>query len=727
MRFHLYKQLDSRDCGPACICMISSFFGRKISLAEVRKNSYITRTGVNLLGLSEAAQYYGFRTVGLRLSLSSLKKHCRLPCILHWNQNHFVVLYKIKNNKYYIADPAYGMMKYSEQNICTHWIGNSNSNNDKGILLLLEPSPAFYEKDISQSNKMSLLYILKYLRNYKSLFVQLVFGLLIGSLLQLVFPFLTQSIVDQGIGLKDLGFIQVILIAQLMLVVSRNLVDVIRRWILLHISTRVSVSLISDFLLKLMKLPMFFFDSKLVGDLIRRIEDHKRIEIFLTQSIMNIIFATLTIVVFGITLIVYNTRIFVIFIIGSILYFAWVMLFMKKRAVLDHENFSQMSENQNVLIQLIYGMQEIKLTGCEQQKLWEWENIQANLFENKKKSLTLGQWQSTGATLINEITNVLITITSATAVISGDITLGGMLSIQYIIGQLHGPIEQYISFIQQSQDARLSLERMGEIQNTDEEDNKTFSFALIPINDAIRIENISFSYGSVQSGLVINNLSLCIPSGKITAIVGLSGSGKTTLIKLLLGFYSPLNGTMKIGNMSLNEVSLKEWRKHCGVVMQDGYIFNDTIAGNIAPDAEEINEEKLLYAVKMANLQEYVESLPQKLDTKIGNTGRGLSQGQRQRLLIARAIYKNPEYLFFDEATNALDANNESIIMHNLNLFFQNKTVVIVAHRLSTVKNADQIVVMRDGSIVEIGNHKELINMRKMYYNLVKDQLALDS
>ena len=732
MKFPFYRQLDGMDCGPTCLRMIARYYGKKFSVQQLRENSYIQRTGVNLLGISEAAESIGLRTTGIRTTIDKLKQQSKLPCILHWNQMHFVVLYRVEKSKgktyFHIADPAYGLLKYEEEELKKCWISTRQGGVEKGIAMLVETTPQFYETEPIRYEKLSLWYLLRYVRPYKKMIVQLFLGILGGSILQLIFPFLTQTIVDQGIGHRNMNFIQLILVAQLMLVFSRTLIEVIRRCILLHISTRVNVALISDFLVKLMKLPMRFFDSKLAGDLIRRIEDHRTIEAFLTQSVLNILFSVLTITIFGIVLAIYSWKIFLVFLAFSVFYIVWVKLFMKKRADLNRKNFEQMALNQDNLMQLVYGMQDIKLLGCERQKRWEWENIQASLFRINLRSLNLGQWQQVGAVLINEVKNILITVMSATAVLNGDITLGIMLSIQYIIGQMQGPVEQFVYFMQQSQDATLSLERLGEIHGKENEESDSMETVnQVSGKDSISLRGLQFTYGSEKSKRIIKGIDLDIPAGKTTAIVGLSGSGKTTLIKLMLGFYPPTEGSVMVGETPLQRISFKEWRKHCGVVMQEGFIFSDTIANNIAPDADVIDRERLLYAVKMANIKDFIESLPLRYNTRIGSTGQGLSQGQKQRILIARAIYRDPDYLFFDEATNALDTDNEKAIQENLNQFFEDKTVVVVAHRLSTVRNADQIVVLKDGVITERGNHESLISRQGDYYRLVKNQLGLNA
>lgn len=732
MKFPFYRQLDGMDCGPTCLRMIARYYGKKFSVQQLRENSYIQRTGVNLLGISEAAESIGLRTTGIRTTIDKLKQQSKLPCILHWNQMHFVVLYRVEKSKgktyFHIADPAYGLLRYEEEELKKCWISTRQGGVEKGIAMLVETTPQFYETEPIRYEKLSLWYLLRYVRPYKKMIVQLFLGILGGSILQLIFPFLTQTIVDQGIGHRNMNFIQLILVAQLMLVFSRTLIEVIRRCILLHISTRVNVALISDFLVKLMKLPMRFFDSKLAGDLIRRIEDHRTIEAFLTQSVLNILFSVLTITIFGIVLAIYSWKIFLVFLAFSVFYIGWVKLFMKKRADLNRKNFEQMALNQDNLMQLVYGMQDIKLLGCERQKRWEWENIQASLFRINLRSLNLGQWQQVGAVLINEVKNILITVMSATAVLNGDITLGIMLSIQYIIGQMQGPVEQFVYFMQQSQDATLSLERLGEIHGKENEESDSMETVnQVSGKDSISLRGLQFTYGSEKSKRIIKGIDLDIPAGKTTAIVGLSGSGKTTLIKLMLGFYPPTEGSVMVGETPLQRISFKEWRKHCGVVMQEGFIFSDTIANNIAPDADVIDRERLLYAVKMANIKDFIESLPLRYNTRIGSTGQGLSQGQKQRILIARAIYRDPDYLFFDEATNALDTDNEKAIQENLNQFFEDKTVVVVAHRLSTVRNADQIVVLKDGVITERGNHESLISRQGDYYRLIKNQLELNA
>ncbi len=731
MSFPFYKQLDAMDCGPSCLRMIAKYYGKTYSLQTLRDKSYITREGVSMLGISDAAEAIGFRSMGVRISFEQLMNEAPLPCIAHWKQNHFIVVYKISKKRngdviVYVSDPARGLIKFTKEEFMKGWANTKEGGEEKGLCLLLETTPDFYTAEDEKLNKSGFKFLFSYLRPFKKIIIQLFLGLLIGSLLQLIFPFLTQSIVDKGINTQDLNFVTLIIIAQLVLIFSRTIVEFIRSWILLHVGTRVNISLISDFLIKLMKLPVAFFDTKMIGDLIQRIGDHKRIESFLTSSTLNILFSFITLVIFGIVLLIYNVNVFIIFLIGSTLYTLWVYMFMKKRRELDNRRFAQLSDNQSNVIQLITGMQEIKLNNCEKQKRWEWEIIQAKLFKVNMASLSLNQYQQAGGVFINEVKNVIITFIVAKAVINGNMTLGMMLAVQYIIGQLNSPINQMISFLQSTQDAKISLERLGEIHSKENEESEEHpKVDILPENKEIDVDNVFFQYEGPHSPFVLDNVNLNIPEKKVTAIVGTSGSGKTTLIKLLLGFYNPTKGKITLGDLYLDNVSNHVWRDKCGVVMQDGFIFSDSITNNIAVSSEIPDKKKILNAVKVANIQDFIESLPLGYNTKIGQNGVGLSQGQKQRILIARAVYKNPEFLFFDEATNALDANNERVIMENLEQFFKGRTVVVVAHRLSTVKNADQIVVLEKGKIVEKGTHAELSKMKGAYFELVKNQLEL--
>ncbi|NPA67901.1 MAG: peptidase domain-containing ABC transporter, partial [Chlorobi bacterium] len=718
-KFPHYTQLDAMDCGPTCLRIVAKYYGKTYSLQNLREKSRITREGVSLLGISDAAEAIGMRTIGVSITFKQLKEEATLPCIVHWGQNHFVVVYKIskKGDTVYVSDPAEGLIKYTKQEFLNKWLSTKKGGEEKGIALLLEPTPDFYEAEDDKNDKTSFKFLFQYIKPHKKLIIQLLLGLLTGSLLQLIFPFLTQSVVDFGISNQNIDFIYLVLIAQITLYIGKTTVDFIRSWILLHISTRINISLISDFLIKLMKLPLSFFDKKMTGDILQRINDHKRIESFLTGTSLNIIFAFVNMIIFGLVLFFYSIKIFVIFLIGSILYALWIWFFMKKRRELDYKRFSQLSDNQSNVIQLITGMQEIKLHNAERQKRWEWERIQARLFKINVKSLALSQYQQAGSVFLNETKNIFISFIAATSVINGDMTLGMMLAVQYIIGQLNGPVEQMISFMRSAQDAKISLERLGEIHLKDDEENPDdVKISELPEKREINIEKLYFSYSGGKDDYVLKNINLKIPDKKITAVVGTSGSGKTTLVKLLLGFYTPSEGDIKIGDTKLNNLSIRMWRDKCGTVMQDGFIFSDSIAGNIAVSDENIDKKKLLHAVNTANIREFIESLPLSYNTKIGQQGIGLSQGQKQRILIARAVYKNPEFIFFDEATNALDANNEKIIMDNLEKFFKGKTVIVVAHRLSTVRNADKIVVLEKGEIIEEGTHDELVKKKGAYY-----------
>lgn len=727
-KFPHYKQPDQMDCGPTCLRMIAKYYGRNYTLQRLREVSGVNRQGVSLLGISEAAEKIGFRTTGLRITLIKLQE-IDLPCILHWQQNHFVVLYKISGASkkiYHISDPARGRIQYAEAEFLKRWLSTQNNGNPEGVALMISPSPDFYRQGGDPEKGLNLTYMLGYLLKYKPLIIQLFVGLGVGSLLQLILPFLTQSVVDIGINTRNLNFVYVVLIAQTMLFLGRLSVDFIRSWILLHITTRINISILTDFLIKLMKLPMNFFETKMTGDIMQRMSDQSRIQSFLTGSSLSTIFSLFNLVIFSFVLAYYNLNIFIIFLISSVIYSFWIVFFLKKRRELDFKRFDISSENQSNIVQLIAGMQEIKLNNCEQQKRWEWERIQAGLFKFSIKSLALGQYQQFGAFFINEGKNILITFMVAKTVIDGQLTLGAMMAIQYIVGQLNSPIEQMLSFLQSFQDAKISLERLNEIHEMEEEEpvEKSFLYDL-PLIKSLSIQKLSFTYPGAGNEPVLDNISLDIPEGKTTAIVGMSGSGKTTILKLLLRFYEPQKGDIKVGNTHIQQIGYRYWRGRCGIVMQDGFIFSDTIARNIAVGDEYPDMAKLLHAIKVANISDFIEELPLGLNTKIGAAGNGISQGQRQRMLIARAVYKDPEYIFFDEATNALDANNEKVIMENLETFFKGRTVVVVAHRLSTVKNADNIIVLDKGIIIEQGSHQELVSRNGEYYQLVKNQLEL--
>ncbi|MDR0294913.1 MAG: peptidase domain-containing ABC transporter [Prevotellaceae bacterium] len=731
-QFPFTHQHDAMDCGPACLQMIAKHYGRNYTLQGLRDNCFLTRQGVSLLGISDAAEKIGFRTTGVRITFEQLTT-APLPCIVHVKQCHFVVVYRIeKTNKndytLHIADPGFGKIKCTKEEFCQYWIKTKDKGEDRGLALLLEPTPDFYALEGERDERTKLSFLFKYLRPYYKLITQLFLGMLLGTLLLLIFPFLTQSIVDYGINSSNLSFVTLVLIAQLTLFTAQTAVEFIRSWILLHISTRINISIISDFLIKLMKLPIGFFDTKMIGDIMQRIGDHSRIQSFLTSTTLTTLFSIVSFVVFVGVLAFYNTTLLLVFLIASTLYVLWVMLFLKRRKELDYKRFIQASTMQSNLYQMITGMQEIKQNNCERQKRWEWERIQAKLFRISVKGLALSQYQQSGAFFINETKNIIISFFAAHAVITGNMTLGMMMAVQYIIGQLNAPISQFIGFIQSAQDAKISLERLNEIHSReDEEQQEAGSLSFLPEEYSFTLRNLSFQYDGPHSEMVLKDLNLIIPPNKTTAIVGMSGSGKTTLVKLLLGFYSPTKGEILVGDTQLDNLSKRIWRDACGAVMQDGFIFSDTIARNIAVSDENVNPQQLLHALKVANLRDLIDTLPLGVNTKIGQEGHGLSQGQKQRILIARAVYKNPTFLFFDEATNALDANNERVIMENLEAFFKGKTVVIVAHRLSTVKNADRIVVLNKGYITETGTHAELTALRGEYYELVKNQLELGS
>lgn len=726
MSFPITFQHDSMQCGIACLQMICKHFGREYSLDFLSKLCFATNEGVSLLGIDDAANKLGLKTLCVKASMDELDK-ISLPAILHWNQKHFVVLYKIKKGrKYYIADSGKGLTTHTNKEMQEHWL----STNSKGVAMMLEPTPHFYDtknaSGVGEKEIHSFRFLYGYVRRYYKYFGMIAVGLALGSIIQLVLPFLTQAIVDKGIKHQDLNIILLILFGQLMLTISRTFIDFLRRWILLRISMKINISLISDFFIKLLKLPMSFFDTKLLGDLMQRMNDHGRVNNFLTHNVLNIVFSLLTLIVFSVVLVIYDKFVFLVFLIGSMLYGGWIALFLKRRKVIDYELFEQQAINNNRTYEFITSMQEIKLQDCEQRKRQEWEHIQKDLFKIQQKSLRLQQQEEAGGIFINELKNIAITVMSAAAVIEGNMTLGMMLAVQYIIGQLCSPVEQLMDFFYSIQDVKISLERINEIHSMEDENGKAGLLTSIEQKSkGINIQNVIFKYNPHVLTKTIDHVDIQIPQGKVTAIVGASGSGKTTLIKLILGYYSVIEGRICIGSTNINDVNKKWWRRQCGVVMQDGVIFSESIARNIAVDDAEIDQVRLLEAAKISCIFDYVMGLPLKFDTKIGRDGIGLSQGQKQRILIARAVYKNPEYIFFDEATNSLDANNERKIVENLDRFYKGKTVVIVAHRLSTVKNADQIVVIDHGKVVETGTHDTLTLKKGAYFQLVKNQLEL--
>ncbi|HEY9258900.1 peptidase domain-containing ABC transporter [Chitinophaga sp.] len=728
--FPFYMQPDGKDCGPTCIKIISKHYGRLTDIQAIRSLAETTREGSSLLGLSAAAEGLGFKSLAVKIDFITLMEEAPLPCICHWGQQHFIVVYKVKKSRgntfVYVSDPAYGLIKYTQQEFIDGWVGKGkNERDEEGIALLLEPGPGFNEADAAAPrSRKDFSFLFSYFFRYKKLIAQLSIGLLAGSLLSLIFPFLTQSIVDIGIQNHDLNFIYLVLLAQVMLFIGRMGIEIVRSWILLHLSSRINISIVSDFFIKLMKLPISYFDTRMTGDIMQRINDHQRIEQLLTNSSLNTLFSLVNLVIFSVVLLLYDYRLFLIYLLGAALSVGWISFFLKKRKELDYKRFSQVAQEQSKVIELVNGMQEIKMHNAEKQMRWGWEFMQVKLFKIQIRSLSLEQWQTVGANFINQMKDIFVSFLAAKLVLDGNLTLGMMLAVQYIIGQLNGPLVQLMDFVKQTQDAKISLERLGEIHEKDEEERADIQTVVDIPEEDIALDNVSFRY--VGAGTpVFEHLSLRIPHRKTTAIVGTSGSGKTTLLKLLMKFYEPGEGDIKIGHVQLQHISPRYWRDQCGVVMQEGYVFNDTIAKNIAIGVDDINRQQLRKAVDVACIKDFVESLPLSYNSKIGNEGIGISGGQKQRLFIARAVYKSPEYLFFDEATSALDANTEKAIMGNLEEFLKGKTAVIIAHRLSTVKNADKIIVLDKGKVVEEGTHDELVSLRKEYYRLVKNQLEL--
>lgn len=727
---NIVPQHDQMDCGPACLAMVASHYGKKFGLQYLRDKAFITREGVSLLGISEAAEKIGLKHISVKLNTKDFNNDF-LPCILHWNQNHFVVLYKITKClftgkiMYKIADPAHGFITLSEEKFKNSWI----SDGEKGVALFLEPTDDFFSQEPPKEEKVSIKYLLNYLKPYKKSMGWMFFLLSLGTLITLIFPILTQKLIDDGVNQNNLSIITYILLAQLAFFIGSIVINIFRNWIMLVVGTKINIQIISDFLRKMLRLPIRFFDTKLMGDFNQRIQDHERIEHFLTSQSLLTVFSAITFTAFFGILWYYDFRILLAYMTLTVLSVLWSLFWMRKRKVLDYHRFQQRSENQESIYEIINGVSEMKLNQFEDFKRREWERIQQKLFKINIRILKLDQVQLSGFEFINQFKNILVTFLSAYFVVQGKMTLGELLGVSYIVGQMNSPVGQLISFFRSLQDAKLSLTRLNEVQNHPEEEKENhkpfYIKELASENGNIIIENVSFQYEGPQSPYILKDINLNIPKGKITAIVGASGSGKTTLLKMLLKFYEPTKGKIKINGLDIENISPIELRKNCGVVMQDGFIFSDTIERNIATSDEEINKDQLKKALEISNIKTFVEELPLGLNTKIGASGNGISGGQKQRILIARSIYKNPQMIFFDEATSALDAENERVIHDNLQSFFKGKTVIIVAHRLSTVKNADQIVVLKKGHVVEQGNHNELVSKRGEYFKLVKNQLEL--
>ncbi|WP_291960122.1 peptidase domain-containing ABC transporter [Maribacter sp.] len=731
-KFPFFRQHDKHDCGPTCLRMIAKYYGLSVSIDRLRHACSISMEGVTPRGIIEGGESIGLKALPALVDFDVLSKEVPLPCISYWRDRHFLIIYKIANDIVYVADPMYGHLEYSKENYIKAWQNRKDENyGEDGLIIMLEPTPEFYAIE-GEKPKKGLSLIFSYVTQKKKYLNQIILGLVGGSLIQLAFPFITQAVVDQGISTGSISFITILLVAQLTLFVSSSFFSLIQGWLLLFVGSRASILMSTDYLRKLLKKSLSFFDSKTPGDIIQRINDSSRIE-DLISSMPGTIFSYFNAIIFLMILLYYDFVIFTVFIIGVILYVLWVQFFMKKREELDFKRFDESSSVNSSLIQIVGGIQEIKVNNSEMRRIWSWEEIRIKLHKTAISSLKLGQYQIIGSNAINEIKNILITFLAAKGVIDGTITLGMMLAIQYIVGQINVPLNSLIRFLREIQDAKLSVERFTDIDFITDEEKTLNERDLIEVRSEpsdIVISNLSFRYGGSKSPMVLKNLNLTIPKGKVTAIVGMSGSGKTTLLKLLLKLYLPTEGTIRINNLNLNQVDTGSWRKLCGTVMQDGYIFSDTVARNITESNSfgDYDNKAIINAVKSANIQEFIESHPAGYNALIGppgSSGRSLSGGQAQRILLARAIYKNPNYFFLDEATSALDANNEKIINDNLKSFYKDKTVLVIAHRLSTVKDADQIVVLKDGEIVESGSHDELLQNKNEYFELVKNQLNL--
>ncbi len=708
----VYKQHDLMDCGPACLRMIAKHYGKNISLTAIREKSYLSKEGVSFIGISNAAEHFGLKSLGSKLSVEVLYKKAPLPCVLHFEENHFVVLYKAKKNQFYIADPGKGKYILSKKEFSEKWKTN--------MALLLEVTPKFYALENEENPRWG--YFFKYFLPHKNLILQILAAMVFSSIVNLITPFITQSVVDIGILGKNLNFIYLVLIGQLAMTISGTVVGFMQAWIGLHLSIRVSLSFLIGYISKLLKMPFVFFETKTLGDIFQRIGDNSRIESFISNSFFSIIISSLNLVIYTGIMAYYNYKILLVFLTGNLAYILWILAFMKKRREFDHEGFKLASENQNSLLQLFTGSRDIKLNNLEKEKRWDWEKIEAKQFHLDIKTTIWEQLQSSGSIIINSTAGIIMSIIMAKEVIDGRMSLGMMMSVQFILGQISGPLMSFLGLIHSYQDATISLERLSEVLTHKEKDSYPFSENIFK-NKSIIFENVSFQHEGVHSPKVLSDVNFTIPINKTTAIVGASGSGKTTLLKLLLKMWTPSNGKIKIGATNIEAIDDYYWREDCGMVMQDSFIFSDTIINNVTLRSyDTIDFNRFLEALEVANIKEWVETLPLSYKTKIGEDGHGISEGQRQRILIARVIYKSPRIIVFDEATNTLDAINEKIILENLKKECKNKMMIVVAHRLSTIRDADQILVLEKGKIVEQGNHEHLINLNGFYNKLIKNQ-----
>ena len=732
-KFPFYRQHDQYDCGPTCLRMIAKYYGKNYDIERLRHLCSITMEGVSARGIIEGAEAIGIQALPALIDFESLSKEAPIPCITYWRERHFVIVYKITSKWVYVADSLQGLLKYSYKDYVRRWQNRKhNDMKQKGVVILLEPTPEFYKEEGDIEKKKGLGLIYSYIKKDNKFIAQIIIGLLGGAIIQFTFPFLTQAIVDQGIETRDIGFITAILIAQITLFLSSSIFSLTQGWLLLFVGSRASILIATGYLRKLLSKSLSFFDSKTSGDILQRINDSSRIE-RLISSAPATLFSYINAIIFLFILLYYNVVIFLVFVTGVFLYMIWVKYFMKKREELDYKRFEENAGTNTSLMQIVNGIQEVKANNSELRRIWAWEEIRIRLYKTAVSNLKLSQLQAIGGNTINELKNIVVTFLAAKAVIDGSITLGAMLAIQYIVGQINVPLNSLILFLREIQDAKLSIERFTDIDFKTEEEKllnkKDLPRASSKPQD-IKIENLSFRYGGKRSPMVLKNVNLTIPKGKVTAIVGMSGGGKTTLLKLLLKFYLPNEGKISVGNVNLNFIETYSWREVCGSVMQNGYIFLDTIARNITESNSfgRYDEEKIVEAVKIANIYDFIEEHPSGYNARIGppgSSGRSISGGQAQRILLARAIYKDPKYIFLDEATSALDANNEKEIMENMKQFYKGRTVVIIAHRLSTVKEADQIVVLKDGEISEVGKHNELIQKKGDYFSLVKNQLEV--